>query len=518
MCAMPCPPLRRECPKLTQEEFDEAVRTNIEDFDMEAEEAVKAAVEEFTLQNYDMGCVVKTAAGKELANHPVALATVAISEAKTNEDKAAAFAQLQGILITSGAEGPEKLQEVGAVALRSGSLAAVMRSIQAASGMDAKDSAQGPVDASLLLAPLSLAKQLMAVSLDIRDSFDDVKGAETVMHLHKQHPDHMVLQAELARMAECACFKEEQNKEQLMLAGYGLGLAELLQQDPRQLTEDLVASASGVLRAVCTADDDRPPTSKAFQHARLLAHENQALKTLLSLLKGIMAGWKSSSSEAHSSAGAGAAPPAPKPTTSPSSPESSAPTVSAMLACMRQLAASEDICKSFSEEGGVLTILALIARLHSKQHRDVVRSGLGALRQLSNSDGTKLLLAAHDAPTTLLQCAASHPRDEDVAELVLGVLAAITLRQPAIATQCAEAGVIDWVTECLTDMASSPLVCRQACILMRNMVVRNPELRPAFLEKGADRLVRAAKTAHPPNCKDVGSAALRDLGLDNYSS
>eukprot|EP00967_Tisochrysis_lutea_P049681 scaffold60912_cov17-Tisochrysis_lutea.AAC.1 len=119
-------------------------------------------------------------------------------------------------------------------------------------------------------APLSLAKQLMAVSLDIRDSFDDVKGAETVMHLHKQHPDHMVLQvtdvpthaegspgavggrdskllmahikpgpvkrghlelqAELARMAECACFKEEQNKEQLMLAGYGLGLAELLQQ------------------------------------------------------------------------------------------------------------------------------------------------------------------------------------------------------------------------------------------------------------------------------------------------
>jgi len=43
------------------------VRTNMEDFDMEAEEAVKAAVEEFTLQNYDLGNVVKTAAGKELA-------------------------------------------------------------------------------------------------------------------------------------------------------------------------------------------------------------------------------------------------------------------------------------------------------------------------------------------------------------------------------------------------------------------------------------------------------------------
>ncbi|KAF5829233.1 hypothetical protein DUNSADRAFT_16391 [Dunaliella salina] len=513
---MPCPPLRRECPKLTQEEFDEAVRTNIEDFDMEAEEAVKAAVEEFTLQNYDMDCVVKTAAGKELANHPVALATAAICDAKTPEDKAAAFAQLQGILSTAGAGGPEKLQEVGAVALRSGSLAAVMRSIQAAAGMDTNNLAPEPVDPSFLLAPLALAKQLMAVSLDIRDTFDELRGAETVMHLHKQHPGHLELQVELARMAECACFKEEQNKEQLMLAGYGVGLVELLQRDPSQLTEDLVASVSGVLRAVCTADDARPPTSKAFQHARLLAHENQALKTLLSLLKGIMDGWDSgpeANSNCAACAGAGAGPPAPQPSASPSTPESSAPTVSAMLACMRQLAASEDICKSFSDEGGVLTILALIAHAHSKQHRDVLRSGLGALRQLSNSDGTKLLLAAHDAPTTLLRCA-----DEDVAEPVLGVLAAITLRQPTIATQCAEAGVVDWVMECLTDMASSPLVCRQACILMRNMVVRNPELRPAFLEKGAEGVVRAAKAAHPLSCKDVGSAALRDLGLENYTS
>lgn len=39
----------------------------MEDFDMAADEAVRSAVEEFALQNYDMGCVVKTAAGKELA-------------------------------------------------------------------------------------------------------------------------------------------------------------------------------------------------------------------------------------------------------------------------------------------------------------------------------------------------------------------------------------------------------------------------------------------------------------------
>jgi len=31
-------------------------------------------------------------------------------------------------------------------------------------------------------------------------------------------------------MTECACFKEEQNKEQMVLVGYALGLADLLQR------------------------------------------------------------------------------------------------------------------------------------------------------------------------------------------------------------------------------------------------------------------------------------------------
>ena len=46
--------------------------------------------------------------------------------------------------------------------------------------------------------------------------------------------------------------------------------------------------------------------------------------------------------------------------------------------------------------------------------------------------------------------------------------------------------------------------------------VRNTELRPVLLEKGAEAAVRMAKSAFPSTCKDVGSAALRDLGLEDY--
>lgn len=51
---------------------------------------------------------------------------------------------------------------------------------------------------------------------------------------------------------------------------------------------------------------------------------------------------------------------------------------------------------------------------------------------------------------------------------------------------------------------------------LRNMVARSPELRPALLERGTEARLRAAKAAHPATCGDVGAAALRDLGFDDY--
>ena len=61
-------------------------------------------------------------------------------------------------------------------------------------------------------------------------------------------------------------------------------------------------------------------------------------------------------------------------------------------------------------------------------------------------------------------------------------------------------------------------VQRQGCMAIRNLVARNVDLRPMLLEKGAEAPLRGAKKAFPEACQDVGSAALRDLGLDDYNS
>ena len=48
-------------------------------------------------------------------------------------------------------------------------------------------------------------------------------------------------------------------------------------------------------------------------------------------------------------------------------------------------------------------------------------------------------------------------------------------------------------------------------------VVRNEENKPLLLNLGAEALLLAAKKNHFQDCVDVGSAALRDLGCDNYN-
>ena len=56
----------------------------------------------------------------------------------------------------------------------------------------------------------------------------------------------------------------------------------------------------------------------------------------------------------------------------------------------------------------------------------------------------------------------------------------------------------------------------QACMFLRNLVGRSPELRAPALERGAEAPLRHAKVLFPDTCADVAAAALRDLGFDDY--
>ena len=68
--------------RISQETFDEAVQQNIDDFDLDPDEAVADAVKEFELQNVDLSEIDKSYAGPEgRGEHPVVASTKKFVEA-----------------------------------------------------------------------------------------------------------------------------------------------------------------------------------------------------------------------------------------------------------------------------------------------------------------------------------------------------------------------------------------------------------------------------------------------------
>ena len=59
-------------------------------------------------------------------------------------------------------------------------------------------------------------------------------------------------------------------------------------------------------------------------------------------------------------------------------------------------------------------------------------------------------------------------------------------------------------------------VARQACLALRNVAGRCPELREPVLEQGAEALLRSVHKCFAAACADVSSAALRDLECEDY--
>lgn len=530
-------------PRLTQETFDESVNTNIEDFDMTPEEAVKSAVEEFKVQGFDMSGIVAKH-GMSTDTHAIAIATRALEEAlgvvaaaAEGSDATAAAATPSGLVqllsglkeaLASGGTTVADAKERNAVAVKCKTFKPVFQACLTLSST-ASPTASGAEGREGLLLALSLARQLLLMSLEIRDMFDDVQGGVKTNEMLAAHKSDQEVQAAIAAFAEAASLKEEANKASLVASGFALACLELLHEFAAQppspplapttvadadaageeakegtKTGDSTSSPSppsspvllklgairglcGVLRALLTADDDRPHVvgSAAFKNARTLAKEGRASAALMGTLR-------LEEVAAHPS------------------------TCSAVLTAIKQFAANDEICKEFLDDGAVLASLAIARRwLHSSE---VVSAAVGALRLLSSSDGVKKMMAENGGIEQILTVMAAHEGEDSVLEPALALLASLMLRMPEVATKAAEVGALDGIVEAMTSRSASGPVQRQACMAIRNMAVRNPELRPLIAEKGLEELIRIAKATHASTCGDVGAAALRDMGCDNYNS
>jgi hypothetical protein len=73
-----------------------------------------------------------------------------------------------------------------------------------------------------------------------------------------------------------------------------------------------------------------------------------------------------------------------------------------LLNAVRQLAANDEICRSFCDEGGAQQCLSLLRG--GAGAAELERSALAALRQLANSDQVKAALAEAGALDDICRC------------------------------------------------------------------------------------------------------------------
>lgn len=297
------------------------------------------------------------------------------------------------------------------------------------------------------------------------------------------------------------------------------------------------------IRALCTGDDVEVAASKTFTHARLMG-EVGAHHALVAALKLQLDGENDTGTHGESDVNA----------------------LPSLCNAIKAVGANDEMCQEIAADGAIQLLASVLASSTGKS--DVVpplttsKAVFGLLRQLAKSDTNKALVIEQeqiiaslhrclgtgcsaeddddneegdDAAVTGTEgrgahtdvgsngaCATQIPTKQEqqlagVREQAIGMLVSLSLRNPDAATMFCDDGIVAAVLESMRFHRGHHGVQRQGCMMIRNVVVRCPELRPGVLDLGAEKVIRGAKARWPDQCGDVGSAALRDLGLENYN-
>ena len=478
--------------RISQETFDECVQGNIDDFEMEPDEAVEEAVKEFELQGVDLSQIHKSYAGPEgRGEHPAANATrdfVAAVEADPPNVTAAIAA---GVSLRAEITGDDAVPGWGAACVRAGA-------VQAAARLCESVAAAREPDAASLTSALDTLARILAAD-EARDTYALLKLPRALVHTVwpacAAHEDDHAPAASACRVVAAASTRCEACKGAFVKASAEVPIVAVIRD---RVDATALRAACDAARALTTGDDPRDPASGAFAHSRAMAKAGAA-SALTDALARLPA-------------------------------EENPALLAAVADTLKHTAVNDDICKEVAERGGLTRAFDLL-RGCSGGDAGAARSTAALARQLLGSDANKaaatraggLAVLAHVVRAFDARAADADATDAEkrrcraAQEQCVGALAAACLKNPEGAARLGPEGCVDAVFDAMTAAKSHRGLQRQCCMFARNAVVRNPENAPLLLAANAEALIRAAKRNHPKECTDVGSAALRDLGCDNYN-
>ncbi|AQK75132.1 ARM repeat superfamily protein [Zea mays] len=470
---------------ISQEAFDSMVRENMEDLGMDPDEALADAVEALTLQGADLSGntfrQIRTSTFSALSQSPpsTSLLRAGIVKRVPGEATAAEVSPVVRVLdelkASLSASGGSEQDLDGLV-----SLLDELRNL-CCSGEGSENAAiavrNGVVEALVALCASArveqerlLASALKSLSSVLRDvasteKFRRSEGPRIVMDLLQGGSENSDLLDAGFSVVAAGSAGNEVVKESFM----DLKVDELILRVMKDKSKSNVQSLYDAIRVLLKPDDNRVVASQVYGYSRRFAEIGVA-EVLVNALREQVA-----------------------PSSLPSA-----------CAALKSIAVNDEICRSISENGGIDVLLQCIDGAGEQKNKAVARSCCSLLSKRGGFD-------------RFLKLTSRFSEDPAIIQEVMSMVTVLTLRSPENAARAMEEGYGTLAIQSMQRFPSSVQTQKQACLMIRNLVARNPENRIVLLNDGAEKLIRKAMALHR-SCKDAASSALRDLGLDNYNA
>ncbi|CAI9104377.1 OLC1v1003035C1 [Oldenlandia corymbosa var. corymbosa] len=453
---------------ISQEAFDEMVKENIDDLGMEPAEALEDAIQTLSLQGVDLSGIIKCVPGESSVDeNPVIQTLTGLKRLSSG-----------GELLTSDeiVELLERLSELcgskgsgnAAIAAKNGGLELVISTLP-----------KLPRNGSHRSLDLAL-NTLVSLLYDLQSTeiFKENGGPKMVMNiLNDESLDTSILNSGFSVVAAAASGNEVL-KESFM----DLKVDELIIKTLRKHNGRSLPCIYDAIRVLLTSDDNRVVASQVFGYARRFAKVGIVDLLVSTLHEGL-----------------------------------SSPCVVSASIALRSVAVNDEICRSVADNDGIDAILSCIDDSGEQGNKTVAKACCSLLSKLAGSDVNKGVIIEKRGVPRLIKLAARFSEDPSVVQEVMSLISVLCLRSPDNASHAVEAGAGDLAMQAMQRYPESDQLQRNACLMIRNLVVRNAENRTILLGHGIEKLIRKAKASHKV-CKDAATDALRDLGLDNYNS
>jgi len=457
--------------KISQDTFDEVVTENVDDFGMEAAEAIADAVKQFTTQGVDL-TLIDTSGGVGKQEVLDAIEVLKGPLEGNEEGCLKAMEELQTLCADKHEFG--KRNQV---------LMNTKGGMNATMNLLSKDNSP-----AVIIASANLLNTICKTNLDNRDFFEPGGSQRVIDILAAQpldNPDAEVntdITTPVLGLMKTVVKISENNKVWMMARGAVVVLAAII-SSTRPLSSgwnDTTSEACKSVRGLCVHDDLRKEHSCAFENGRAFMKEG-IMAPLIKLAATF-------SEEGRTEVASGA------------------------MAAAKQLITSEESVVYASKQGAMALPLAVLSWPHSTL--SLVRSLLGLMRNLCADDERKSKLTLDGTLPLLVAALANETYNSDPVTVEHGFacFAAMSLRSPANSDRLAAAGALDVLVMGMRKYDDKVALQRQACLCIRNIAARCEHLRGPILDAGLEPMLRAA--GRYQDSVDEAYGALRDLGCE----